>query len=189
LQDNHVGDHGVVEGVGVFGYIEILLDDTTRVGKERPVGADSATILVRLSDVVGADRDQPAIGDLELAMELNQPFSLPAVFRAKTASAEDEDHGMLSLQFGELPALCHVVGKLIIGKDRPWNYVRSHMKSFQRSDLNAARTSPPKSSGCSHAALFHKELPGDPVRILEGYVSLVQCCIQLHSRVPDTGGR
>ena len=48
-------------------------------------------------------------------MELNQPFSLSAVFRAVTAAAEDEDHGMLSLQFGELPAFRDVVGKLAAG--------------------------------------------------------------------------
>jgi hypothetical protein len=62
-------------------------------------------------------------------MELNKPFSLPAVLGAETSAAEDENHGMLSLQIGELPALRCVVGKLVVGEDRPWNNVRSHMKS------------------------------------------------------------
>src|SRR5208283_5265660 len=109
--------------------VEIFLDDTPRVGEERPVGTDSAAIFVRLSDVIGANRDKPAIGNLELTMELNKPFSLPAVLGAETAAAEDENHGMLSLKFGELPAFRGVVSKLVVRKDRPWDNVRSHRKS------------------------------------------------------------
>ena len=128
LEDNHVGDHGIVDRISVFGDVEIFLDDTPRVGEERPVGADSAAIFIRLSDIVGADRDKPAIGNLELAMEFNKPFSLPAVLGAETSAAEDKNHGMLSLQFGELPAFRGVVGKLIIGEDSPRNNVRSHVE-------------------------------------------------------------
>ena len=32
LEDNHVGDHGIVGRIRVFGDVEILLDDTPRVG-------------------------------------------------------------------------------------------------------------------------------------------------------------
>jgi len=124
-----VGDHGIVERIRVFGDVEIFLDDTPRVGEERPVGTDSAAIFIRLSDVVGANRDKPAIGNLELTMELNKPFRLPAVLGAETAAAEDENHWMLSLQFGELPAFRGVVSKLVVGEDRPWDNVRSHRKS------------------------------------------------------------
>jgi hypothetical protein len=53
------------------------------VGKGRPVGADTAAIFIGLSDVVSADRNQPAIGDLELAVELDEPFGLPAVLGAR----------------------------------------------------------------------------------------------------------
>jgi hypothetical protein len=105
------------------------LDDPPCVGKERPVGADSTAIFIRHRDIVGANRDKPAIGHLEFTMELNKPFSLPAVFGAIPSTAEDEDHWMLSLQFGELPAFRSVVGKLIVGEDSPWNNIRSHMKS------------------------------------------------------------
>ena len=94
------------------------------------MGTDSAAIFIRLGDVVGADRDQPAIADLNLTMELNQAFMLPAVLGAETSATEDENHWILSLQFGELPSLCGMVGKLIIGEHRPWNHVRSHMKSL-----------------------------------------------------------
>jgi hypothetical protein len=59
-------------------------------------------------------------------MEFNKPLSLPAVLGAETSAAEDENHGMLPLQFGELPAFRGVVGKLIVGEDSPWNNLRSH---------------------------------------------------------------
>src|ERR1700688_610565 len=63
LEDNHVGDHGIVERIGIFGDVEIFLDDAPRVGEERPVGVDSAAILIRFGDIVGADCDETAIGD------------------------------------------------------------------------------------------------------------------------------
>jgi len=118
-----------VDRISVFGDVEIFLDDTPHVGEERPVGTDSAAIFIRLSDIVGANRDKPAIGNLELTMEFNKPFRLPAVLGAETSAAEDENHWMLSLQFGELPAFRGVVGKLIVGEDSPWNKVRSHIKA------------------------------------------------------------
>ena len=113
-------------GIGVLGDVEIFLDDTSRVGEEWPVGADSAAIFIRQSDIVGADRDQPAIANLKLTMEFNQPFRLPAILGTETSAAEDENHGMLSLQFGQLPVFRGVVGKLIVREDSPWNNVRSH---------------------------------------------------------------
>ena len=62
-------------------------------------------------------------------MKLNEPLSLPAVLGAETAAAEDENHWMLSLQFGELPAFPGLVGKLIVGEASSRNHVGSHMKS------------------------------------------------------------
>src|SRR5260370_26710133 len=141
LEDNHVRDHGIVDGISVFGDVEIFLDDTPRVGEERPVGADSAAIFIRLSDIVGADRDQPAIGNLKLTMEFNKPFSLAAVLGAEPSAAEDENHWMLSLQFGELPPFRGVVGKLIVGEDSPWSNVRSHMRSSTVGCASAAYVS------------------------------------------------
>jgi hypothetical protein len=61
-------------------------------------------------------------------MESNKPFSLPAVLRAETSTAEDENHWTLSLQFRELPPLRGMIGKLIVGEHSPWNDVMSHMK-------------------------------------------------------------
>src|SRR5215213_469188 len=119
FEDNRVGDHGIVERISVLGDVEIFLDFTSRVGEERPVGTDSGAIFIRLSDVVGANRDQPAIADLNLTMKLNKPFMLPAVLGAVPSAAEDENHWMLLLQFGKLPAFRGVIGKLIVGEDSP----------------------------------------------------------------------
>jgi hypothetical protein len=99
-----------VERIGVFGNVEVFLDFPPRVGEERPVGADSGAIFIRLGDIVGADRDQPAMGNLEFKMELNQPFCLSAVLGSVTPAAEDEGHGVVSLQVGELPVFRGMVG-------------------------------------------------------------------------------
>ena len=71
LENNHVGDHGIVDRIRVFGDVEIFLHDTPRVGEERPVGANSASVFIRLGDIVGANGDEPAIGNLKLTMQLN----------------------------------------------------------------------------------------------------------------------
>jgi hypothetical protein len=47
---------------------------------------------------------KPAIGNVELTMELNKPLSLPAVLGTETSAAEYENHRILSLQLGELAA-------------------------------------------------------------------------------------
>ena len=100
-----MGDHRIVGGIRVFGDVEIFLDDTPRVREEGPVSADAAAIFVRLGDVVGTDRDNAAIADLHLAMELEKSFGLSAVLGAECAAAEDKDHRILILQLGELAAL------------------------------------------------------------------------------------
>jgi hypothetical protein len=119
-----------MERISVFGDVEIFLDDTPRVGKERPVGIDSAAIFIGLRDIVGANRDQPTIGNFELTMELNKPLSLSTVLGTETSAAEDENHRMLSLQFGELPAFRGVIGKFIVREDGTCNNVSSHRKSL-----------------------------------------------------------
>ena len=95
---------------------------------------DSTAIFIRLSDIVGADRDKVAIANFELTMELTQPFSLPAVFGAETSAAEDENHRVLSLQFGELPPLGGVVRKLIVGEDSPWEQCQIAYEVLQHLD-------------------------------------------------------
>jgi hypothetical protein len=86
-----VGDHWIVDGIGVFSNVEIFLHDRSRAGEERPVGTDSGAIFIRLRDIVGANRDQPAIGNLKFTMELNKPFRLPAVLGAESSAAEDQN--------------------------------------------------------------------------------------------------
>src|SRR3984893_7734797 len=127
LEDNHVGDHGIVDGVGVLGDVEILLDNATRIGEEGPVCTNSRAIFTRLEDRVGADCDQPAIAHLELPVELHEPFSLPAVLGAVAPAAEYENHWIVPLQFGQLAVFRGVVGKLVIEEDSPRNNVRSHV--------------------------------------------------------------
>src|ERR1700757_5363166 len=61
-------------------------------------------------------------------MELNKPFSVPAVLGAEASPAEDENHWMLSLEFGELPTFRGVIGKLIVRENSPGNNVRSHIQ-------------------------------------------------------------
>jgi len=56
FENDRVRDHRIVNAVGVFGDVEILLDDAAGVGEKRPVGPDSAAIFIRLGDIVCADR-------------------------------------------------------------------------------------------------------------------------------------
>jgi hypothetical protein len=121
-----MGDHGIVERIRVFGDVEIFLDDPAGVGKERPLGTDAAAVFIRFGDVVCADGDKPAVGDLKFAMELHEAFGLTAVLGAEASAAKDENHGMLALQFGELATFRGVVGKFVIGKLRAGNDVGSH---------------------------------------------------------------
>jgi hypothetical protein len=124
-----MGNHGIVDGIGVFGDVQIFLDHTPRVREKGPVGANSGAIFIRLGNVVGADGDEAAIADFEFTMELNKSFRLPAVFGAEATAAENENHRMWSLQFGELPTFRGVVGKLVVGEDGLRNNVRSHMNA------------------------------------------------------------
>jgi hypothetical protein len=57
-----------VIGIGILGNIEILLNDAPRIGKKRPVRTDSTAKLVSLTNIVGADRHEPAIADFHLSM-------------------------------------------------------------------------------------------------------------------------
>jgi hypothetical protein len=134
-----VRDHRIVNGVRVLGDVEILLDLAPRVREEGPVGADSAAKLIRLGDVVGAYRDEAAIADLELAVQLDEPFGLPPLLRTEAPATENEDHGIWALQLGERTAFRGVVGELVVGEDRTRNDVGSHMTSLSAAlDLTAA---------------------------------------------------
>src|ERR1043166_424184 len=66
------------------------------------MSVDAVAILVRLGEVVSADRHQPAIPDLEFTMKLSQALVLPAILGAKPSTAKDEYHRIGSLQFREL---------------------------------------------------------------------------------------
>src|SRR6267142_4818701 len=126
LQHNHVRNHGIVDGVGVFRDVEILLNNAPRIGEKGPVRPYSAAIFVRLGDIVGADRDQPAIAYLDLTMELQQTFGLTAILWTEAAATKHHHHRILSLQLGEFSMLPGVVAKLIVRESSALRDVGSH---------------------------------------------------------------
>ncbi len=112
--------------IGVFGDVVFFLDHPPRVGEKRRMRPHPGAIFIRLRDIVGADGDQPAIGNFELAMECNQPFGLAAVLGTETSAAEHQDHRVRPLQFRELAASRGMVGQLIVGEECAWNNVGPH---------------------------------------------------------------
>src|SRR5437868_13456372 len=89
---------------------------------------------------------------------------LPAVLRTETSAAEDENHRILSLQFGKLSAFRSVVGKLVVGEDSAGNYVRSHMNTtfFSLERDNPHREGPRKfrtDAAISSAAVSNAKWP------------------------------
>jgi hypothetical protein len=129
LENDDVGDHGIVKRIGVLGDVEILLDGAAGVGEKRPVGVDAGAIFIRLGDIVGAYGHETAIGDFEFAMELDEEFGLAAVLGAETSAAEDEDHGVRALQFGEFAAFRSVIGKLVVWESGAGDDVGTHVNT------------------------------------------------------------
>ena len=70
FENDRVRDHRIVDRVRVFGDVQVLLNDPAGVGEERPMGPDSAAIFAGLAYVVGADRDQLAVANLNFACNL-----------------------------------------------------------------------------------------------------------------------
>ena len=62
-------NHRIVERISVLSDVEIFLHFARWVGEKRPVGTDSGAIFFRLGEIVGADRDLPAIVNLEFTMQ------------------------------------------------------------------------------------------------------------------------
>lgn len=73
------------------------------------MSVNSAAIFIDRGDVVRGYRNQPAVGNLKLAMEFDQQFSLPAVLGAIASAAEYENHWIRALQFREFPTMGGVV--------------------------------------------------------------------------------
>src|SRR5206468_4301346 len=92
LEHDRMRDHRIMPRVRVLGYVEALLNLATRIGEKRPVCADAGTKLIRLGDVVRANRDQPAIANLEFTVESHKPFMLAAVLGAKASPTENDNH-------------------------------------------------------------------------------------------------
>jgi hypothetical protein len=98
-----------MDGIGIFGDVEIFLYAPTGIGEKGPVGTDSGPVFVGLRDAVRADGDETAVAYLHLAMELDEKLRLTAIFGTETSAAQDEHHRVLSLQLGEPAASCCVV--------------------------------------------------------------------------------
>jgi hypothetical protein len=109
-----VRDHWIVNGVGVFGDVKILVYDSAGVGKERSVRSNTTAIFVGLRNVAGADRDQAVIGNFHFTVKLEQALSLTPVLWTGASTAQDENHGVGSLKLREFAVLPSVLGKLIV---------------------------------------------------------------------------
>ena len=96
--------------------------------------ANSTAKFISLNNIVGSDCDQPAIRNLELAVELKKPLMLSTFFWTKAAATEDENHWIVLLKLRKFPAFCRVVRKLIIREDSAWNNIESHLKGFSLCD-------------------------------------------------------
>lgn len=57
LKHDRVWNHRIMQGVRVFGNIEVFLNYTPGVGQERPVRANFAVKFISLNHIVGSDCD------------------------------------------------------------------------------------------------------------------------------------
>ena len=69
-----------MRGVGVFGDVEVLLDDPPGVGQEGPLGADGGVQLQQGVVVVGGDRDDLGVGYRDLRVVGGQFPVLPVLW-------------------------------------------------------------------------------------------------------------
>ena len=113
-------------GVGVFRDVEIFLHLAARVREKGPVGADAGAELVRFEQIVGRDGDQAAVADLHLAVQLQQAFVLPPVFRAEPSTGQYQHQRIPALQIRKRAVHTAVVGELVVGKHRAKNDIGSH---------------------------------------------------------------
>ena len=156
-------DHRVVVRVGVLRDVEILLHLAPGVREERPVGADAAAKLVRLEQVVGRDRDETAVADLHLAVELQEPFVLPPVLRTEAAAGEHQHQRIVALQLRERAVLAAVVGELVVGKDGAGDDVGRMRPHTARERFNVERGVVGRVLGRA-ALLARDDVGGVPVR-------------------------
>jgi hypothetical protein len=139
LQHEDVRNHRIVNGIGIFGDVEIFLNDAPGIAEKWPVGADAAAVLIRLGDIVCADGDEPAIADLHLTVELQQAFGVSPIFRAERAAAEDEHHWIIALQLSKPSMPGGMIAQFIVGQNCSGDDVGSHMNAskFERGDGQA----------------------------------------------------
>jgi hypothetical protein len=74
-------------------------------------------------------------------MKLDEEFCLPTVLGAITSTTEHKNHGMLTLELGELAAFGSMVSKFVVGKEGAGHNIGSHNKRLLSLKVKAA---PPK---------------------------------------------
>src|SRR6266851_2040989 len=90
------------------------------------MSADACAELIRRKHVVGTDRDQPAVADFHLAIQLDQTLGLAQILRTVSSPAKNQNHRIRTLQVRKLATFTGVIGQLIIGKYCASYDVRSH---------------------------------------------------------------
>ena len=91
------------------------------------MSADTGPEFVRLEEVVGRDRHEPAVADLHLAMELQQSFVLPPLFGTEPPAGKDQHERILLLQVRKTAVHAAVVRQRVVGKHGARNDVGSHI--------------------------------------------------------------
>jgi hypothetical protein len=81
--------------------VEILLDDSLRVGLERPLGADRGAELLGRTMDVGRGRGHLGVGDCDLGIEGGELEVLLVLLRAVVGASECEDQRIVALQLAE----------------------------------------------------------------------------------------
>ena len=81
--------------------VEVLLDDPSGVGEERPLGADRGPELLERVVLVGRDGGDPGVGHRDLRVEGGELEMLLVLLRAVVAAGEGEDQRVVALDLAE----------------------------------------------------------------------------------------
>src|SRR5271170_3925141 len=126
LEHERVRDHRIIFRVGVFGDVEVLLNDSVGVGEEGPLGAHRCAELLQRVVVIGGDGGNLGVCHSNLRIERGKLQMLLVFFRAVVAARERQYQRIIALEFAE-PARCAgMIGQLIVGKNFSGYEVMAH---------------------------------------------------------------
>src|SRR3954471_8316754 len=132
-----VGNHRVVVRVGVLLDVEVLLDDAPGVGEEGPLGADRVAELLEGVVLVGRDRGDLRVRDVDLRKVRGELEVLLVLLGAVVAAREREDHRVVALDLAELARQVLVVGQFVVRERGAGCDVRAHGLSLGRGRAGA----------------------------------------------------